>query len=74
MPSKNRAKPKPAPAEASAPPAAPKSAPLPPLLRFAGGGWCEALRESYAPGYFQPRDRREYEALRPFAAEEFRHD
>lgn len=73
MPSKNRAKPKPTPAEAVAPPARPTPS-RPPLLRFSGGGWCEALRESYAPGYFQPRDWREYDALRPFAAEELAHD
>lgn len=41
-----------------------------PALRFAESGWCEELQRSYFRGVFRPGNRREYEALRPFAAEE----
>ncbi|MBO4620362.1 MAG: hypothetical protein J5654_09665 [Victivallales bacterium] len=41
----------------------------PPALFFCCGGWCEALHDSYMPGYYQPKSWREYDALKPFAKE-----
>jgi len=38
-----------------------------PTLVFNEGGWCEALKTSYAPGVYQPRTEEEYRALAPFA-------
>lgn len=40
-----------------------------PALLFAEGGWCEALKQSYAPGRYQPKTREEFEALSPFAVD-----
>ena len=40
-----------------------------PTLRFLEGGWCEALKASYAPGVYQPKTKAEYEALAPFAVD-----
>lgn len=40
-----------------------------PALLFAEGGWCEALKQSYAPGRYQPKTREEFEALAPFAVD-----
>ncbi|MCD8295004.1 MAG: hypothetical protein LUE27_07170 [Clostridia bacterium] len=39
-----------------------------PVLRFADSGWCAALGRGYSRGLYRPRTRREYEALRPYAA------
>lgn len=38
-----------------------------PALMFNEGGWCEALKTSYAPGRFQPASVEEFKALAPFA-------
>ena len=38
-----------------------------PMLTFSIGGWCEALKRSYGPGTYRPRDRAEYLALSPYA-------
>ena len=40
-----------------------------PTLIFAEGGWCEALKTSYAPGAYAPKSREEYEALAHFAVD-----
>ena len=40
-----------------------------PNLHFAEGGWCEALKTSYAPGAYHPKTKAEYEALAPFAVD-----
>ena len=40
-----------------------------PNLHFTEGGWCEALKTSYAPGAYRPKTKAEYEALAPFAAD-----
>ena len=40
------------------------------LLRFIESGWCPALGRSYTRGLYRPKTPAEYEALKPFAAEE----
>lgn len=40
------------------------------LLRFIESGWCPALGRSYTRGLYRPKTFAEYEALKPFAAEE----
>lgn len=40
-----------------------------PSLFFTEGGWCEAIKASYAPGNYQPKSRDEYLALAPFAVD-----
>ena len=39
----------------------------PPKLLFLHGGWCRELNDSYMPGYYQPCDWAEYEALKKHA-------
>lgn len=36
-------------------------------LVFEESGWCEALKRSYMMGAYEPKNREEYEALKPFA-------
>ena len=36
-------------------------------LVFEESGWCEALKRSYMQGPYEPKSRKEYEALKPFA-------
>lgn len=43
--------------------------PMIPAILFAEGGWCETLKQSYAPGRYQPKTRDEFEALAPFAVD-----
>ena len=40
-----------------------------PNLHFTEGGWCEALKTSYAPGTYRPKTKAEYLALAPFAVD-----
>lgn len=46
----------------------------PPTLLFAHGGWCDELNDSYMPGYYQPKNWEEYNALKKHAAQEVKHD
>lgn len=39
------------------------------LLRFSEAGWCEALHRSYSRGLYRPKNKFEFNALLPFAAE-----
>lgn len=50
-------------------PPEPPKAEAPRLLRFDESGWCPALNRSYTRGLYRPATPKEYEALKPFAAE-----
>ncbi len=36
-------------------------------LEFDKSGWCEKLGKSYRQGVYQAKDKKEYDALKPFA-------
>ena len=39
------------------------------ILVFTLSGWCEKLQKSYFAGRYQPKDKKEFEALKEFASE-----
>lgn len=39
-------------------------------LRFLDSGWCSALNRGYSRGFYRPKSRAEYLALKPYACEE----
>lgn len=38
-----------------------------PTLNFENSGWCEKLQKSYRKGPYRPKNKEEFEALKPLA-------
>ena len=39
------------------------------VLFFKGGGWCAKLEKSYLPGFYKCKNKKEFDALKPFSSD-----